>query len=40
MSGTALRVAQASEISQLHVADVIEHLTRHFCFVTLVFGRS
>jgi hypothetical protein len=40
MSGTVLRVAQASEISQVRVADLIDHLTRHFCFVTLVFGRS
>ena len=40
MSGTVLRLAQASEISQVRVADLIEHLTRHFCFVTLVFDRS
>jgi hypothetical protein len=40
MSGT-VAWRKTSEISQVRVADLIEHLTtRHFCFVTLVFGRS
>jgi hypothetical protein len=38
MSGTVLRMAQASDISQVHVADPTSTSYRTFLFVALVVG--